>query len=78
MPCNLHHNMAIESVQRYNVYIRYGESASDLLLFPSKFEGLGIVLIEAQSNGIPIVCSSNIPEEAIICDNVKSLSLKLH
>lgn len=50
-------------------------SGSDVFLFPSIFEGLGIVMIEAQANGIPIVCSSVIPEEAILCNNIKSLSL---
>lgn len=37
----------------------------DLLLQPSKFEGLGIVLIEAQATGLPCVSSAGvIPKEA--------------
>lgn len=38
--------------------------ASDLFLFPSVFEGLGIVAIEAQATGLPVVASEEIPEEA--------------
>ena len=36
----------------------------DLMLFPSLFEGLGGVALEAQAAGIPIVESDVIPEEA--------------
>lgn len=38
-------------------------SALDLFLFPSLNEGLGIVLVEAQTSGLSCVFSSNIPEE---------------
>lgn len=36
----------------------------DVFIFPSKYEGLGIVLIEAQAAGIPCVVSNKIPNEA--------------
>ena len=36
----------------------------DLILFPSFYEGLGIVAIEGQTNGLTVLCSENIPEEA--------------
>ncbi|SDN56875.1 glycosyltransferase family 1 protein [Bacillus sp. OK048] len=36
----------------------------DYFLFPSLFEGLGNVLIEAQAAGIPCLVSSSIPKEA--------------
>ena len=49
-------------------------SACDVFFFPSLFEGLGIVLIEAQANGLPIVCSDAIPQEAIVCENVIKLN----
>lgn len=38
--------------------------ASDLFLFPSLYEGLGISLVEAQCTGMNCVCSNKIPEEA--------------
>ena len=49
--------------------------AMDVFLFPSLFEGLGIVLIEAQAGGVMSVCSSTIPEEAILTKDVVRVSL---
>lgn len=39
-------------------------NAMDVFVFPSMFEGLGIVLIEAQATGLRIVASNHIQEEA--------------
>lgn len=47
----------------------------DYFVFPSLFEGLGITIVEAQINGLPCICSSVIPEEAILSKNVKVVSL---
>lgn len=44
--------------------------AMDVFLLPSLFEGLGIVLVEAQANGLPIVISSVCPNEVKIARNV--------
>ena len=44
-------------------------SAFDVFVFPSLYEGLGVVLIEAQFNGLPIITNSNISKESIISDN---------
>lgn len=49
--------------------------ASDIFVFPSKFEGLGIVAIEAQATGLPTICSENIPEEANKTDLFYKLNL---
>lgn len=45
-------------------------SASDMFLFPSKSEGLGISLVEAQASGIPCVVSDRVPVRARYMDNV--------
>lgn len=49
-------------------------SAFDVFVFPSKYEGLGIALVEAQAVGLPCICSDCVPKEAYVA-NVKSLSL---
>ena len=50
--------------------------ASDIFVFPSFYEGLGIVTIEAQAVGLPTICSENIPEEAKITNLVKIINLR--
>jgi glycosyltransferase EpsF len=40
--------------------------AADLLLFPSSHEGLGMVAVEAQAAGLPILASSGVPRECIV------------
>lgn len=48
----------------------------DVLLFPSTFEGLGGVAIEAQAAGVPVVESDTIPEETdLLLGLVKRCSL---
>ncbi|BBI32092.1 putative glycosyltransferase EpsF [Cohnella abietis] len=39
-------------------------AAMDLFLLPSLYEGLGIVLIEAQAAGVPCLVSDRVPKEA--------------
>lgn len=43
---------------------RVMKGAMDVFVFPSIFEGLGLVLIEAQSAGLPCIISDVVPQEA--------------
>lgn len=47
----------------------------DIFLFPSLYEGLGIVGIEAQASGLPVIASDRIPKAICVTDNVSFLSL---
>lgn len=49
--------------------------AIDVFVMPSIYEGLGIVLIEAQTSGIPCIVSNAIPKEAKITKEYKELDL---
>ena len=50
--------------------------AADLMLFPSVFEGLGIVAIESQVAGLPIICSEYIPQDVFLTDYIKKASIE--
>lgn len=49
--------------------------AMDVFLFPSLYEGLGIVLIEAQASGLKCVISNTIPKDGVLTDDVTCISL---
>ena len=53
-------------------------NAFDLFILPSKYEGLGMVLIEAQINGLKCIASNSIPKSAKILDTTifKQLNIK--
>ena len=48
----------------------------DLFLFPSLYEGLPVVLIEAQTNGLPIVASDTIDKDSDYTNTISFLSLQ--
>lgn len=51
--------------------------AMDVFIFPSLWEGLGLVAIEAQISGLPVLASSNVPAAAGCTDRFYSMDLEL-
>ncbi len=51
-------------------------SAADAFLFPSLWEGLGMVVVEAQANGLPVFMNETLPIESIV-DKTKVNQLSL-
>ena len=49
--------------------------AMDLFLFPSLYEGLGMVVVEAQASGLPCIVSTEIPRIVQILSDVSFLEL---
>lgn len=47
--------------------------AMDVFVLTSRYEGLSVTTIEAQTNGLHCVVSKAVPEEAIITDNVERI-----
>ena len=50
-------------------------NAMDVFVFPSLYEGFGIVLVEAQKSGLPCFVSDAVPSTAKVTDLVRLLSL---
>jgi glycosyltransferase involved in cell wall biosynthesis len=51
-------------------------NCADILVFPSLYEGLGLVCIEAQATGLPCLVSDTIPVEAKVSHLLKFKSLQ--
>ena len=49
--------------------------AMDVFAFPSLYEGLGIVAIEAQAAGLPVIASDGVPREIKLSDRVRFLPI---
>lgn len=47
----------------------------DIFLFPSLYEGLGMVLIEAQCSGLPCLASTEVPSIAKVTENLDFIDL---
>ena len=43
---------------------------ADVLLFPSLFEGLGMVAVEAQAAGLPVIASDAVPRECSVVEGM--------
>lgn len=48
----------------------------DIFIFPSRFEGLPVALLEAQATGLQCITSTAVTEEANVLGNVKYLNLE--
>ena len=51
--------------------------AMDCMIFPSVFEGLGLILIEAQASGLPCYTSDVVPLTTKLSNNISYLSLNI-
>ena len=51
-------------------------AAADCFIFPSKFEGLGIAVVEAQASGLKCLASDKVPHEAGVTNLIDFLPLK--
>lgn len=49
--------------------------AMDVFAFPSRSEGLGIAAVEAQTAGLPTLCSDGVPREAFVTTLAASMPL---
>ena len=47
--------------------------AADVLLFPSRQEGLGMVAVEAQAAGLPVLASTAVPRECVVIPELYSV-----
>ena len=51
-------------------------NAMDVFVLPSFYEGLPVVGVEVQANGLPFLCSSNVTREILISDRIELLKLE--
>lgn len=55
--------------------VHYFLQGADIMVFPSRYEGLPNIIIETQAAGLPSVISDVITEECAVCDLVEFKSL---
>ena len=51
-------------------------NAMDVFVLPSLYEGLPVVGVEVQANGLPFICSTEVTKEILLTDNIKLISLQ--
>ena len=51
-------------------------NAMDVFVLPSFYEGLPVVGVEVQANGLPFLCSSNVTKEILISDRIELVELE--
>lgn len=51
-------------------------SSMDVFVFPSRYEGLGMVAVEAQISGLPCIVSDVVPKDIIVGNEVRFVSLQ--
>lgn len=68
-------NIQNEVVWLGNIDIKDLYQGIDVLLFPSLYEGLPMVLVEAQAAGVQSIASNQISEEAMVTDFVEALPI---
>lgn len=51
-------------------------NAMDVFILPSLYEGLPVVGVEVQANGLPFICSDKVTDEILLTNNIKLLSLR--
>lgn len=61
----------VGTVQNVQDYLQ----TMDIMIFPSRFEGLPNVVLEWQAMGLPCIISDNITKECIVSDFVTSVSI---
>ena len=50
-------------------------SACDIMLFPSLYESFGIVALEAQASGLPVIISDQFPKDILLTDSINMTPL---
>ena len=71
--CNLQNRVVIMG-GRDNISDYY--NIFDVLAFPSKYEGLSLVLVEAQANGCPVVASDRVSRESKLTERFSFLPIE--
>lgn len=73
----------IEKLSLDNVVLLLGKrpdvngilNSFDFFIFPSIFEGVPLSVVEAQTNGLKVICSSDVDSEVKVTDNIEFLDL---